>query len=77
MSGPGLEPLKVPLGHTGGRRGLANVAAMPARWVDDPTFNIDYHLRQLYRKLDLRSRVELTRLYVEHRSAEPLITPLP
>ena len=29
---------------------------------------VDFHLRQIYRKLGIRSRVELTRLVVEHEA---------
>lgn len=33
---------------------------------------VDYHLRQLFRKLSIHSRVELARLVVEHeRSGDP------
>jgi DNA-binding CsgD family transcriptional regulator len=34
---------------------------------------IDFHLRQIFRKLDVRSLVELTRLVVEREQGSPTL----
>jgi DNA-binding CsgD family transcriptional regulator len=36
---------------------------------------IDFHLRQIYRKLDIASRVELARLVMQHQQADPGLHP--
>jgi DNA-binding CsgD family transcriptional regulator len=46
--------------------GMTN-AEVASRLIVSP-HTIDYHLRQLFRKLEVRSRVELTRIFVEHQA---------
>lgn len=36
-------------------------------------YTIDFHLRQIYNKLGVRSRVELTRMVIETRARQPLV----
>ena len=50
-------------------QGLTNREVGERLFVSPHT--VDYHLRAIYRKLDLRSRVELTRLVLEHEGAIP------
>ena len=45
--------------------GLTNREAAARLYVSSNT--IDFHLRQIFRKLDLRSRVDLTRVVLEQR----------
>jgi DNA-binding CsgD family transcriptional regulator len=44
--------------------GLTNAKAAERMFLSRHT--IDFHLRQIYCKLDISSRVELTRLVLEH-----------
>jgi DNA-binding CsgD family transcriptional regulator len=47
--------------------GMTNKEAAARLFVSPHT--IDFHLRQLFRKLEVRSRVELTRVVLEHQNA--------
>jgi DNA-binding NarL/FixJ family response regulator len=53
-------------------RGIAELVAagMTDREIGDRLYlsrhTVDAHLRQIFRKLEIRSRVELTRIVVEH-----------
>ena len=39
------------------------------------THTVAFHLRQVFRKLDIRSRVDLTRIALEHARPEAAQTP--
>ena len=39
------------------------------------THTVAFHLRQVFRKLDIRSRVDLARIALEHARAEAAPTP--
>jgi DNA-binding CsgD family transcriptional regulator len=47
--------------------GLTNASAAQRLYLSRHT--VDFHLRQIFRKLDIRSRVELTRMVVERKRA--------
>jgi DNA-binding CsgD family transcriptional regulator len=53
--------------------GLTNREAAARLYLSPHT--IDYHLRQIFRKLAITSRVELTRLVVGQHGADPRSTP--
>jgi len=46
--------------------GLTNAVVAQRMYLSRHT--VDFHLRQIFRKLEIRSRVELTRLLVEHQA---------
>jgi DNA-binding CsgD family transcriptional regulator len=50
-------------------QGLTNREAAARLFVSPST--IDFHLRQLFRKLEVRSRVELTRVVLQQEAGVP------